>query len=171
MSGVSALSELIKTRMAERGITSDRQLARLTEGPARRDGVKPVTSASVSVYTSGSHGKPSERTLKLLAEALRLPLWKLRQAAEVPTGEPEPYTPPPEAARLDRRQRKAVDEMIRLLAAAPQPQETEGQDERASIEYLGTETTAIHPLEDAPRELPAERESPCGRGECDPPAG
>jgi hypothetical protein len=113
---VSALSQLINERMAERGIKYGRELARLTEGPARRRGVKPVTSANASTYIKGAHGKPSERTLDLLADALALPSWKLRKAAGLAPGEPEPYRPPPEANRLNRRQRQAVNAIIHLLA-------------------------------------------------------
>jgi hypothetical protein len=120
---MSALSRLINQRMRERGIDSGRELARLTEGPARRQGVTPMTSANASIYISGSHGRPSERTFNLLAEALSLPLWKLREAADVPPGESEPYQPPPEAARLNRRQRNAVDEVIRLLTSRETPPE------------------------------------------------
>jgi hypothetical protein len=118
---MSALSRLINQRMVERGIDSGRELARLTEGPARRQGVTPVTSANASIYISGSHGRPSDRTLKLLAETLSLPLWKLREAADVPPGEPEPYQPPPEADRLNRKQRNAVNTIIRLLASPETP--------------------------------------------------
>ena len=40
---------------------------------------------------------------------------KLRAAAALPAEETEPYRPPAEASRLNRRQRRAVDEVIRAM--------------------------------------------------------
>jgi hypothetical protein len=39
----------------------------------------------------------------------------LRRAAGLPADETAPYTPPPESSRLTRRQRRAVDEIIRAM--------------------------------------------------------
>ena len=125
-----------------------RELARATEAPARRKGVTPVTSASAATYVNGSHGKPSERTLKLLAAALDLPLWRLREAAGAPPGEAEPYTPPPEAARMNRRQRRAVDEIIRLLAGSPQLSEgswTLGPGTEPAVEWVDDDQSGVAP--------------------------
>jgi transcriptional regulator with XRE-family HTH domain len=145
---MSALSRLINQRRAERGIDSGRELARLTEAPARRQGVKPVTSANASTYISGSHGRPSDRTLKLLAEALSLPLWKLREAADVPPGESEPYQPPPEADRLNRRQRNAVNTIIRLLASrepSPEGSHQLGPGTEPSLGWQSDDHTEVAP--------------------------
>jgi len=46
---------------------------------------------------------------------LNVPLRTLRAAADLPTESVEPYIPPPEASRLSRRQRRAVDEVIRAM--------------------------------------------------------
>lgn len=71
-------------------------------------------------YLRGDHGRPDEETLVALAQVLALPLNELRAAAELPAGETEPYRPPAEASRLSRRQRRAVDEIIRaMLEQAP----------------------------------------------------
>jgi transcriptional regulator with XRE-family HTH domain len=73
-------------------------------------------------YLRGDHGRPDEATLLALAKVLRVPLTRLRAAASLPAEETEPYRPPAEASRLNRRQRRAVDEIIRaMLEAAPAP--------------------------------------------------
>jgi transcriptional regulator with XRE-family HTH domain len=66
-------------------------------------------------YLRGDHGKPDEDTLLALASVLKLPLAPLRKAAQLPSEVTEPYRPPPEASRLSRRQRRAVDEIIRAM--------------------------------------------------------
>ena len=66
-------------------------------------------------YLRGDHGRPDEDTLLALASVLKLPLAPLRRAAQLPSEETEPYRPPPEASRLSRRQRRAVDEIIRAM--------------------------------------------------------
>lgn len=66
-------------------------------------------------YLRGDHGRPDEDTLVAFAKVLRVPLTRLRQAAALPSEETEPYIPPAEASRLSRRQRRAVDEVIRAM--------------------------------------------------------
>lgn len=66
-------------------------------------------------YLRGDHGRPDESTLLALADVFDLPLRRLREAAGLPSDETEPYVPPPEASRLSRRQRRAVDELIRAM--------------------------------------------------------
>ena len=46
---------------------------------------------------------------------------KLRTAAALPNEVTEPYRPPAEASRLSRRQRRAVDEVIRAMLAPARP--------------------------------------------------
>ena len=66
-------------------------------------------------YLRGDHGRPDETTLRALAAVLSIPLQELRAAADLPAEEIEPYQPPAEASRLNRRQRRAVDEIIRAM--------------------------------------------------------
>ena len=66
-------------------------------------------------YLRGDHGRPDEDTLLALASVLKLPLAPLRKAAQLPSEVTEPYRPPAEASRLSRRQRRAVDEIIRAM--------------------------------------------------------
>ena len=58
---------------------------------------------------------PDEATLVAFAEVLAAHLTDLRRAAELPFEAVEPYRPPPESSRLSRRQRRAVDEIIRAM--------------------------------------------------------
>ena len=66
-------------------------------------------------YLRGNHGSPDESTLRALSKVLKVPMTKLRAAAALPNEETEPYRPPAEASRLNRRQRRAVDEVIRAM--------------------------------------------------------
>ena len=66
-------------------------------------------------YLRGDHGRPDEPTLRALADGLKVPLVELRRAAALPAEQTEPYVPPAEASRLNRRQRRAVDEIIRAM--------------------------------------------------------
>jgi hypothetical protein len=78
-------------------------------------------------YMRGDHGVPDEATLIALSEVLGVALKQLRAAADLPSETTAPYVPPAEASRLSRRQRRAVDEIIRAMlepsAAAAAPDE------------------------------------------------
>lgn len=58
-------------------------------------------------------GAPSEGTMRAVAAALDIPVPTVRKWAGSPRGESDPYSPPLEADRLNERQRKALDELIR----------------------------------------------------------
>jgi hypothetical protein len=66
-------------------------------------------------YLRGDHGMPDEVTLVAFSQVLKVPLRELRAAANLPTETTAPYVPPAEASRLTRRQRRAVDEIIRAM--------------------------------------------------------
>jgi transcriptional regulator with XRE-family HTH domain len=66
-------------------------------------------------YLRGDHGRPDEVTLVALSQVLGISLARLRTASSLPADSTEPYMPPAEASRLTRRQRRAVDEMIRAM--------------------------------------------------------
>src|SRR5258706_11061804 len=66
-------------------------------------------------YLRGDHGRPDEVTLVALSQVLGISMTRLRTASSLPADSTEPYTPPAEASRLTRRQRRAVDEMIRAM--------------------------------------------------------
>jgi hypothetical protein len=105
---MSALSDLLSS--ANDGQRSARALAR--EARERGHTLNHDTAAR---YLRGDHGKPDEATLVALADVLEVPLARLRAAAGLPSESTEPYVPPAEASRLTRRQRLAVDEIIRAM--------------------------------------------------------
>lgn len=105
---MSALSQLLSTH--NDGRLSARAIAR----EARERGYT-LNHDTAARYLRGDHGKPDEATLVALAEVLDVPLAKLRDAAGLPSESTEPYVPPAEASRLTRRQRLAVDEIIRAM--------------------------------------------------------
>jgi hypothetical protein len=74
-----------------------------------------VNHDTAARYLRGDHGTPDEATLIAFADVLGVPLRTLRAAANLPDESVEPYVPPAEASRLTRRQRRAVDEIIRAM--------------------------------------------------------
>lgn len=107
---MSALSDLLRQAKAGRSIDAIAQRARQRGHPINR--------ATVAKYLAGEHGpRPSERTLRALAEGLGVDLRRLRRALGVPGGELGPYQPVAESARLTQVQREALDQLIRSMVA------------------------------------------------------
>jgi transcriptional regulator with XRE-family HTH domain len=111
---VTALSELLQA--SNTASLSARTIAR----NARELGFS-LNHDTAARYLRGNHGSPDESTLLALSKVLKVPMTKLRAAAALPHEEIEPYRPPAESSRLNRRQRRAVDEIIRAML---QPSET-----------------------------------------------
>jgi transcriptional regulator with XRE-family HTH domain len=105
---VSALSELLQASNSA-GLSA-RTIAR----NARELGFS-LNHDTAARYLRGSHGSPDESTLQALSKVLKIPMTKLRAAAALPDEVTEPYRPPAESSRLSRRQRRAVDEVIRAM--------------------------------------------------------
>ena len=105
---VTTLSELLNA--ANKAGLSARSIAR--EAQALNFSLNHDTAAR---YLRGDHGRPDEDTLVALSSVLNVPLNQLRVAAELPSEVTEPYRPPAESSRLSRRQRRAVDEIIRAM--------------------------------------------------------
>lgn len=100
---MSALSDRLNQARGDRSV---RSIGRAAKG---------VGESTVIPYFNGRHGTPSVHVLTALAEVLGIPLSELREAAGLPAGERQPYQPPPEADLMSRRQRLAVDELIRSI--------------------------------------------------------
>lgn len=109
---MSTLSELLQEE------NSKRLSARAISQAAREQGFT-LNHDTAARYLRGEHGKPDEATLKAFSTVLGISLAKLRRAAALPADVTEPYHPPAEADRLNRRQRRAVDEVIRAMLQAP----------------------------------------------------
>jgi transcriptional regulator with XRE-family HTH domain len=105
---VKSLSELLQAANIE-GLSA-RSIARQAQALGYS-----LNHDTAARYLRGDHGRPDEDTLLALASVLKLPLAPLRKAAQLPSEVTEPYRPPPEASRLSRRQRRAVDEVIRAM--------------------------------------------------------
>jgi transcriptional regulator with XRE-family HTH domain len=106
---MSALSDLLTVAIVRKGL-SGRAVSR-----AARDLGYSLNHDTAARYLRGDHGQPDEETLVALSLVLDVPLRALREAADLPAESTEPYQPPREAARLNRRQRRAVDEIIRAM--------------------------------------------------------
>jgi transcriptional regulator with XRE-family HTH domain len=106
---MSRLSDLVSATADKQGISA-RAIART----ARERGHS-LNHDTAARYVRGDHGTPDEATLLALSDVLTIPLARLRAAADLPSESTAPYTPPPEASRLSRRQRRAVDELIRAM--------------------------------------------------------
>jgi transcriptional regulator with XRE-family HTH domain len=98
-----ALAQLVRTRREELGL-SYRGLDRLS-------GVAYSTIANIE---SGKTRRPDDRILNGLAVGLDLPVSRLRQAVDVPTGQPD-FRLPAKAKNLSAKQRKAVLALIEAL--------------------------------------------------------
>lgn len=110
---MSALSDLLASA------NPDNMSARMISRQAHVKG-HTLNHDTAARYLRGRHGAPDEATLVAFSDVLGVPLVRLREAADLPTEVTEPYRPPAEASRLSRRQRKAVDEVIRaMLDPAP----------------------------------------------------
>ena len=105
---MTALSELLQ------GSNTTGLSARTIARNARELGFT-LNHDTAARYLRGNHGRPDEATLQALSKVLKVPMTKLRAAAALPSEETEPYRPPAEASRLSRRQRRAVDEVIRAM--------------------------------------------------------
>jgi hypothetical protein len=105
---VTALSDLLGHANHER--LSARSIARRANAAGFS-----LNHDTAARYLRGDHGRPDEATLVAFATVLGIPIAALREAAGLPYEQTAPYTPPAEASRLTRRQRKAVDEIIRAM--------------------------------------------------------
>ena len=105
---MSALSDLLNK--ANTAGLSARSLARNAQAAGFT-----LNHDTAARYLRGDHGRPDEATLLALSKVVRVPLSRLRTAASLPAEETEPYRPPAESSRLNRRQRRAVDEVIRAM--------------------------------------------------------
>ena len=107
--GVSKLSELLKSQplsAKQASVVAEERNIHLPYG-------------TIAAYWAGSrHGRPSHSTLTALAEVTGIPLPKLQQAAWGMTEPLGAYTPPEEAHLMDARQRRLVDELIRVVVAS-----------------------------------------------------
>src|SRR3954470_15985147 len=66
-------------------------------------------------YLRGDHGVPDEGTLVAFSDVLCIAMLEMRAAAYLTSQTTTPYVPPVEASRLSRRQRRALDEVIRAM--------------------------------------------------------
>lgn len=127
---MSALSEMLTE--ANGGRMSARSLARSAQAAGYS-----LNHDTAARYLRGDHGRPDETTLLALSKVLRIPLGRLRAAAALPSDSTEPYRPPAESSRLSRRQRRAVDEIIRAMLDQPISSKDEVGRRRAQRNGVG----------------------------------
>jgi hypothetical protein len=120
---VTRLSDVLQA--ANKSNLSARAIAR-----AASDRGHTLNHDTAARYLRGDHGRPDEATLVAFADVLPITLTRLRAAASLPTEQTAPYSPPPEASRLTRRQRRAVDEIIRAMLAPGTATVTDLETER-----------------------------------------
>ena len=120
---MTALSELLSA--ANVNGWSTREVARRAE----KNGHK-LSQATANVYLAGRHGVPTESVLAAFSDVLNIPIDKLRTAAGVPAGTGSPWTPPSEANRLDLRQRRALEELIRSMVTSETTSEDQDDDQQ-----------------------------------------
>jgi hypothetical protein len=76
-----------------------------------------IPTSTITGLITGER-RASERTMQAVAAALRVEVTTIREWATQARGEQEPYAPPAEANQLNRRQRRALDELIRAVVSA-----------------------------------------------------
>lgn len=155
--GMSELSDLLRSANVEE--LSTRQIAQRTGGMIGHD--------LVAKYLRGEHPTdPDERIVEALHMAFpKLSKTRIRNAAKVPPGEPEDWQPPPEANRLNKRQRRAVEELIRSIVA-PTAASLDGATDRVTGAGAQAPPVDEEPIVH-PREEPGRSEAdarPGGRG-------
>jgi len=160
---MSALSDLLNA--ANAGRLSARSLARTAQAAGFS-----LNHDTAARYLRGDHGRPDENTLLALSKVLRIPMSRLRAAASLPADETEPYRPPSESSRLSRRQRRAIDEIIRAMleqpsTSAPQVDELAPRRSRRPASTGGKAARSL-PTKAAARPTRAAR-----RGSAEPPPG
>lgn len=96
-----------------------------------------VHRATFAKYFAGDHAQnPRESVLKALADGLGLKVTELRQLAGKPAGELGPYHPPAVADRLNRDQRKALDELIRTIVTTKEGQAHGNSPAKKSVKVI-----------------------------------
>lgn len=139
------LPELISARMDQLDIRSARGLAAAT-------GIAPDTAR---LLLQGKR-RPDDRTLRKLADALRLPLPRVRRAADRPSGELTTFVLPPEADGLDQTQRELVVAMVRALLRSTGDNplgvtpDTQARTLRAVPRLVGRQRDPFSPFEPEP---------------------
>lgn len=149
---MTALSEVL--REANGGKLSARSIAR----EAQAAGFS-LNHDTVARYLRGDHGRPDEPTLRAFAAVLKVPLARLREAADLPSEAIEPYVPPAEASRLTRRQRKAVDEIIRAMLDSPTQATVTPMSRRPARRRAAADGDATDPAAQAARRGGTERKN------------
>lgn len=106
---VSALSELLNSQPVSARQAADR---------AQEKGIR-LPYGTIAAYWAGGHGRPSAATLDKLAQVLpTVTIDQLKEAAwNATAAELGDYQPPSDARFLDKRQRRAIDELIRSIVA------------------------------------------------------
>lgn len=122
---MTALSDLLVA--SNRDSWSTREIARRAEKNGHT-----LAQPTVSKYMSGRHGKPTEAVLSAFSDVLNISIDKLRRAAGVPAGNDSPWTPPSEANRLDLRQRRVLDELIRIMVTSEATEEDRTDDDQSA---------------------------------------
>lgn len=110
---MSSLSQALQEAVAARDGWSLRRI----QAEMQQRGAA-VSFATIGVYLRGEHGRPEERVLEAFCAVFpELTMTRLRTLAALPAGEDEPWTPPVQSARLSRRERAALDELVAAVTA------------------------------------------------------
>ena len=139
---MSSLSELLNSKPVS---------ARQAAEKAEELGIN-LSYGTIAAYWAGGHGRPTAATLKKLAAVVDFTEKQLQEAAWNESAPLGPWVPPEESILLDRRVRKALDNLIKTVVAAKgasnadtSPDQTKS---RASAKARQAEEAGLHDAED-----------------------
>ena len=141
---MSELSKALKAAQKKRSGWSLRRIEEEMDHAGHK-----VSFATIGAYLRGDHGVPDDSTLQAFAAVFdELDIVRLRQLAQVPAGEGEPYVPPADASRLSRSQLAALDAVIAAMLEPGEKAATvsklPGRPKAPTMEEIETGQAAAH---------------------------
>lgn len=139
---MSSLSELLNSKPVS---------ARQAADKAKELGVD-LSYGTIAAYWAGGHGRPTAATLKKLAAVVDFTEKQLQEAAWNESAPLGPWVPPEESLLLDRRVRKALDNLIKAVVAAKGASNAYSSSDQTESGASGQEKqvkeAALHDTED-----------------------
>lgn len=124
-----------------------------------------LSHTAVAKVVHGQSKNVRDETVRSLARALSVDMGTIYELINKPVDYASPWSPPAESQRLTRRQRSALEELMRSMAEKPELKETPmtREDKAAEVAATMAEVAGINPgatLEDTIAALPEDMRGP-----------